>query len=75
MELGARFLPATTVRRVLHDDVGRACGIEAVGPEGPLVIESDAVIVADGAAGGVGRTYCHRDDDIIRGLEHLFMEC
>jgi geranylgeranyl reductase family protein len=55
---GARFVPGAMMTEIAVDR-GATIRISGVGPEGPLTIVARGVVVADGAAGAIGRR-CRR---------------
>jgi choline dehydrogenase-like flavoprotein len=54
---GCRVLTRTRARRIIIED-GRAAGIDATGPDGPVTVRAQSVVIA---AGGIGSV------DLLRG--------
>lgn len=69
---GARFLLSTEVREVIIEGPAKtAVGIKAVGPQGPIVINADKVILA---AGGIGTPIILQRSGIWEAGRQFFMD-
>jgi choline dehydrogenase-like flavoprotein len=49
---GCRVLTRTRARRIIIED-GRAAGIDATGPDGPVTVRAESVVIAAGGIGSV----------------------
>ncbi|PSQ17020.1 hypothetical protein BRD00_09605 [Halobacteriales archaeon QS_8_69_26] len=49
---GGRILTETPMTGLRTDDAGRVVGVDAAGPDGPLAVEADAVLLATGGFQG-----------------------